>query len=477
MGATIVRKMARMKYLTLALVVIGGSADIAGAGTINVSSPQDLVAAIGAAQPGDEIVLADGTYALTGVSCSNPGTSAQPITVRAATPLGAKIQFDALEGFHVTAANWHFDGLDVTGVCADDSACEHAFHVTGAADGFVLRNSKLTDFNAQLKVNAVRINGSYVMPNQGIVEYNEVGDTRGRNTSNPVTKLNIDTGMDWVVRGNYLHDAYKLGGDGVSYESFMKSGGARGTYERNLVICSRATTGGTRIGLSFGGGGTGAQYCAPAYDPNVPCTVEHSDGVMRNNIIVNCSDVGIYINRGKSTRILYNTLIATAGIDFRFDTTVGEAAGNLLADSIHLRDGGTFTDGGNMTNVADTTFAAWYRAPLAGDLAVIGDVSSLISAGPMRPDVTNDYCAQARPATMLTLGAIEHSVGTCDTTRPPVGMPPGGGSDAGVQPGDDEGTGGGGCCQTGGRSDGALALGLALVVGVLLARRRSRIGQ
>src|ERR1041384_7438130 len=113
------------------------------AGTVSVGTPAELTAAISAAQPGDEIVLADGTYAMTGVTCATPGTAAQPITVRAATQLGAKIQFDALEGFHITAGNWHFDGLDIPGVCADDSNCEHAFHVTGPADGFVLRNSKL----------------------------------------------------------------------------------------------------------------------------------------------------------------------------------------------------------------------------------------------------------------------------------------------------------------------------------------------
>src|SRR5262249_50712195 len=152
------------------------------------------------------------------------------------------------------------------------------------------------------------VGSTMTMPNNGLVEYNEIFDTRGRNTSNPVTKLNIDTGNDWIVRGNYLHDAEKLLDDTTSYVAFMKSGGKRGLYERNLVVCSKLTVGGTRIGLSFGGGGTGAQFCAPAFDPMVPCSVEHDGGTMRNNIIVNCTDVGIYLNRGKDSHILYNTL-------------------------------------------------------------------------------------------------------------------------------------------------------------------------
>lgn len=435
---------------------------------VDVGTTTDLIAAISNAHPGDEIVLADGTYALTGVSCSAVGTEAAPITVRAANPLGAHIEFDALEGFKVSGAYWHFEGLDVKGVCASDPNCEHAFHVTGAADGFVLRKSRVRDFNAQLKVNASMINGSYVQPNRGLIEYNELGDTRGRNTSNPVTKLNIDTGDDWIIRGNYIHDAYKMGGDGISYATFMKSGGHRGLIERNLVVCSKDTTGGTRIGLSFGGGGTGAQYCAPAYDPNVPCSVEHSDGTMRNNIIANCSDVGIYINRGKSSHILYNTLVATSGIDFRFDTTTGEAVGNVMAGTIHLRDSGTATKTSNLEGV--TQFATWYQAPLTGDLEVIGDVSSLIGAGPTRDDVPNDYCGATRPTTMNTLGAIEHSlVDGCETTMPPMTDDPDPVNPDGPSLGNDTMDDSGCCSSTNRTSSIALAFG---VLALLVRRRR-----
>lgn len=462
----------------LAIAICSCVGSVAHAGVVHVSTPAELTSAISNASPGDEIVLADGTYALTGATCSAVGTDAAPIVVRAENPLGAKIELDGLEGFKVTGAHWHFEDLDVRGVCANDSDCEHAFHVMGAADGFVLRRSHVADFNAQLKVNASKIGDTYVMPNNGLVEYNDVGDTRGRNTSNPVTKLNIDTGNDWIVRGNYLHDAYKMGGDGVSYAAFMKSGGQRGLFERNLVLCSKDTTGGTRIGLSFGGGGTGAQFCAPAFDPNTPCSIEHEGGTMRNNIIANCTDVGIYLNRAHDSHILFNTLIATSGVDFRFDTTSGEAVGNLLASVIRTRDGGTMMESGNRMSVDAAQFTAWYRAPLDGDLAVIGDVGELIGSAPMRADVLDDYCGATRPSGALTMGALEHSVPVCDTTRPPMSTPvgPGGGDGA---PGGDAGNadnpdggdgGGGGCCQAPGRPD---ALPVLLVLLALARRRRS----
>ena len=208
------------------------------------------------------------------------------------------------------------------GVCADDSDCEHAFHVIGAADGFVLRGSRVRDFNAQLKVNASMIGGGYVHAERGLVEYNELCDTRARRHRNPVTKLNIDTGDDWVIRGNYIHDCAKERRRQHQLRDVPEERRqARRSSSATSSSARRDTTGGTRIGLSFGGGGTAPQFCAPAFDANTPCSVEHDGGTMRNNIIANCSDVGIYLNRGKDTNILYNTLIATAGIDFRFDTT------------------------------------------------------------------------------------------------------------------------------------------------------------
>ncbi len=434
---------------------------LASAATVAVSDEASLLAAIAAAAPGDEIVLADGVYELgANVSCSTPGTAAEPIVVRAENPLGAQIRFDALEGFKVDAAHWRFEGLDIRGVCANDSDCEHAFHVVGAAHGFVLRRSRVVDFNAQLKVNASLVNGSYVAPDDGLVELCDIGDTSGRQTSAPVTKLNIDGGLRWTVRDNYLHDFHKDGGNTISYGAFMKSGGADGLFERNLVVCDAgASSGGARIGLSFGGGGTGNQFCAPAYDANVPCDPEHSGGTMRNNVIVGCSDVGIYLNRSSDTSLLHNTLIGTTGIDFRFASTSGHADGNVLAGTIRDRDGATHTEGTNLESVAQSSFDAWYVDPLAGDLSLLSTPTELIGAGSDLVD--DDYCARARPATAQTLGALEHSLGDCATFPPPgpgeggAGGAGGGGGGAGGEGVGGEGSGAGGPAGPGVGSGGA----------------------
>lgn len=386
---------------------------------VPVSDANELRNAIATAAPGDVIVLAPGEYVTGNITCVAQGTQVAPVVVKAVFPWTAQVRFNGTEGFRVRGANWHFEDLDIQGVCADDNTCEHAFHVTGQAEGFVMRGCRVRDFNAQLKVNADQLGGVWHIPHRGVVERNELGDTRPRQTSNPVTKLNIDTGDDWLIRDNLLHDFHKAGGDGVSYGAFLKSGGNRGLMERNLVMCTRdVNTGGTRIGLSLGGGGTAPEFCAPAFDANTPCDVEHRDGIIRNNIIIGCSDVGIYLNRAANTRVLANTLVATSGVDYRFVTTSGEAAGNLLSNVIRTRDSATLNRGTNLENVSNAQFAGWYADPDNADLSVVGDVSALIAMVPTRTDIPTDYCARPRPNSALTLGALEHSLGSCSTTWP-----------------------------------------------------------
>ena len=459
-----------LSVVTATLIALAWSSR-ANAATVPVTNVTELRNAIAAAKAGDEIVLAAGTYAVSGanVDCKANGTPAAPIVVKSATPFGAKVEISTLEGFIVSGASWHFEGLDIKGTCANDSDCEHAFHVVGGGDDFVLRNNRIADFNAQLKVNA-SLGATPKIPHRGLIEGNELFDSTARDvsTGRPVTKLNIDTGDDWVVRGNYIHDFHRASG-GVTYGAFMKSGGKNGLFERNLVLCTKDDpTAGTHIGLSFGGGGTGAQFCAPAFDPAVPCSVEHDGGIMRNNVIANCSDVGIYVNRGKNTKLLHNTLIATLGADFRFNTTTGEARGNVVTGVIRNRDGSTHTASDNLANVTQATFEQMYVAPLAGDLRKKGDLAALLGKGPMNADVPDDYCLRTRSG-MWDLGALQHSLGDCTTFPPPKqgGSSSGGDGGASSSSGDggpnggDGGSSGGPNGSSGGPSDGSSGSGAA----------------
>lgn len=403
--------MAWRALVTLLVVMFGAGG--AWARTVPVADVAGLARAMQAAQAGDEIVLADGVYPIAAkLQAQASGTEAAPIVVRAEHRWKAELRSSTLVAIEVTGSWWTFRDLDMRGVCPDDSACEHALHVTGAVQGFRLIGSRLADFNAHLKVNGFPRGEP---PRGGLVEGNELFDTHPRRTGAPVTPVNIDHGVNWVVRGNLIRDFHKQGGDDVSYGAFVKGGAAGAVFERNVVLCARDDPrGGSRIGLSFGGGGMDAALCPPAWNAATPCSPEVSGSTMRNNIIASCSDAGIYLNKARDTRVLFNTLIRTKGIQFRFPDSTGEVRGNLTTWETVTRDGGSFRDGGGNLRALSSDLESWYRDPDAGDLRLKAAPAPLIGKGGSADGVATDYCGRRRSGTADS-GALQSSLGDCAT--------------------------------------------------------------
>lgn len=399
----------RMRGGWLVAVLLAPAAGAAA--VVPVATPAQLIAAIDGAAAGDVITLAAGTYDISqNLNCDVPGTANAPIVVRSATPLGALIRFDAVEGFKVSARHWVFEDLDIQGVCADHSDCEHAFHVFGDADFLVLRRSRLRDFNAQIKSN--RGPDALVFPDDVVIEGNEFADGTPRQTGNPVTKLDVVGGRRWIVRANFIHDFEKAQGDHISYAAFLKGNSRDGLFERNLVICERDHVGGVRLGLSLGGGGSGPDSICE----DSSCTPEHQNGILRNNLVVHCpADVGIYLNEAANTRIHDNTLIATTGIDVRFAASTADIRNNLVSGQIRNRDGGTSTQSSNVTGITTTQFEQWFADPLAADLTLLNGTAFVDLAEPLGT-VPDDYCGSLR-GPEPDRGAIEYDGAICDTVE------------------------------------------------------------
>ena len=222
--------------------------------------------------------------------------------------------------------------------------------------------------------------------------------------------IDVVGGRRWIVRRNVIYDFQKALGDNISYAAFLKGNSRDGLFERNLVLCSRNFSGGTRLGLSLGGGGTAPQFCEEA-----SCVTEHQNGTLRNNLIVNCSDVGIYLNRAQNTVVDHNTLYATTGVDVRFATSSATVRNNALAGAIRNRDGGTSTQSGNLANVALATMQAWFQNPASGDFRAL-DVASLANQGVGGTAVVDDYCGDDRDDGLNDIGAVEYDgEADCDT--------------------------------------------------------------
>ncbi|MFL6675139.1 MAG: right-handed parallel beta-helix repeat-containing protein [Massilia sp.] len=298
-----------------------------------VASGEDARKAFAAAAPGDVITFLPGTYRIRGtLAASRPGEAGAPIVVRAGLPGTVTIEFDAGEGFLVSAPYWRFENLTIRGACAREEFCEHAFHVVGGAHHFAAVNNTILDFNAHFKINGE--GGRF--PDQGLIEANTLNNATVRRTGSPVTPIDLVAASDWAVRRNLISDFVKGGGDNISYGAFAKGAGARTLFEQNVVLCEQRLHGapGQRVGLSFGGGGTGKPYCR-----DHRCITEQDQGVMRANLIASCSDAGIYVNSGAASRIVDNTVIDTAGVQVRFPESSAELGGNIVDGAIASRNG------------------------------------------------------------------------------------------------------------------------------------------
>jgi hypothetical protein len=302
--------------------------------------------AIDAAKPGDVLVLAPGHYRVSdhAIHITRQGTAAEPITIRAEHLGQVVLESDTTELFKVTAPFWQFENLVFRGVCADDSACEHAIHVAGDAAGTVIRNNRFEDFNAQIKVNGEQ--GAF--PDRGVIEGNTLLDTVPRKTGNPVTPIDLVAANDWRIRGNLIADFQRADGTGTTYGAYVKGGGEDNVIERNLVICEwRLHEPGEHVGLSLGGGGTGEAFRRDAGQTDF----EQQGGVIRDNLVVGCSDAGIYLNRAARSVVDHNTLLDTAGVQARTIETSGRAIANIVDSVIRARGGARLEGWDNETDL------------------------------------------------------------------------------------------------------------------------------
>lgn len=345
----------------------------AGTHEVMVSNADEARRVLGDAHAGDVITFLPGLYRFSGTTlpARGAGTADAPILVRALSPGSVKLEFDLQEGFQVNGPYWRFENLVIQGVCRGDGFCEHAFHVIGSAAHFAAVNNTITDFNAHFKING----DSGHFPDGGLIESNTLTNTRGRRTVNPVTPVDLVAASGWVVRHNIISDFVKEEGDLVSYGGFFKGAGMHNVFESNLVWCEHHLQGrpGQRVGLSLGGGGTEQGYCR-----DQRCITEQERGEIRANLIVACSDVGIYVNNAAASIVNDNTLLDTGGIDVRFAGSSADIDGNLIDGGIRNRNGAIVREGDNRSAPVSYAYLGMHpqrtvlRDPLAGDFGWSG---------------------------------------------------------------------------------------------------------
>ena len=377
--------------------------------SIIIDNVQAFRSAIKKAEPGDVITLQPGVYRIKSrnIEIMRGGTIQQPILVQSEKLGEVVIELDSQEGFWVNAPYWTFENIEFKGITKNHDYGEHAFHVVGGGHGFVLRNSRLHEFNAMIKGNGHRgRDGETRYPDGVLIENNHFFNSEIRRTSNPVTFIDVVGADNWIVRGNLIADYAKGEGDRISYAAFLKGNSSHGVFENNLVIGEYRTTGGVRVGLSLGGGGTGKQYFR---DGN--SNVEHSHGIVRNNIMMYCSDVGLYLNKAHDTKVYNNTFYRTMGLDIRFQESSADIYNNLLSSRIKERDGGVSEQKNNLVEgVRD--FKDWFVNPDSGNFKLL-DGEDLIDKGITKDSRQEDFCGRDR-SSAPDLGAVEFDKGPSD---------------------------------------------------------------
>jgi hypothetical protein len=403
---------------------------------------------------GQTITLAPGRYRIGRrevILAMAHGSPEAPITFRAERLGDVILEVEFREASRIRGSYWIFENLEFRGVCEKHDACEHAFHLQPGAHHITMRNNRVIDFSAGLKSSAPNdsTSGSGA-PSFGVVERNWFYNTAPRDTDRPVNSLNINGGRGWIVRDNFIADFRKLRGNRVAYAAYMKWDSFDGVFERNLVLCEWRLHGGVRIGISFGGGGSRSP-------------VEHTNGIIRNNIIMNCpNDLGIYVNRAAATKVYNNTLYNTLGIDVRFPVSDAEVYNNIISGGISERDSGTAVAEHNIVtgtpaaiwlpglgrylkrrldgqdekypslfeksdvlylqalvdSTIEWTMDSWlgrgngtledvFVDPARGNLA-LRDPEAVVDKGLDLPEVTDDFCGRPRRSSPHDLGAIEY---------------------------------------------------------------------
>lgn len=313
----------------------------APAGARLVTNIAQLAAAVAAAVPGEVITLVPGSYAIggRGLFLGRAGTAVAPITIRAEKLGDAVITSSVPEAFKIAAPHWVIENLVVRGTCPAHSDCEHAVHVVGNAQNTVIRNNRFEDFNAQIKINGE----GGVFPDSGRIEGNTLVNAAPRDTRTPITPIDLVGSSAWRIAGNFIADFQRKGGGSATYGAFMKGEGSATVMERNLVLCEwklrrspGSNSAGPNIGLSIGGGGT---YPDAVKRELGKTGYEQSGGVIRDNVIAFCNDVGIYVNKGHRSTVAHNTVLDTAGIGVRFAESSADVVANLVDGAVQARDG------------------------------------------------------------------------------------------------------------------------------------------
>ncbi|MBD3376120.1 hypothetical protein GF406_13880 [candidate division KSB1 bacterium] len=260
------------------------------AATLEVSTFAELTAAVAAANRGDEIVMADGVYQITGTWAVAIYTN--DLTIRSQSGIRENV---ILRGFGMFANGHHGFYIDADSVTIQDLTVEnvrnHCIQTAPNTDDLLVQNCILRDAGEQIL--KVPYNSSLPDPSErGRVQDCLFYYTAGAGPRDYIGGIDVHLGSDWVIRNNTFRDIVTPTSSVAEHAIHFWSWSENTLSENNLIInCDR--------GIGYG----------------LTSTAGHHGGIIRNNIIYHDSnldngsaDVAIEIVYSDNTQIYNNTV-------------------------------------------------------------------------------------------------------------------------------------------------------------------------
>jgi hypothetical protein len=381
----------------------------APAGTVvNVSTVAQLQNAVASIASNTTIVIAPGTYNLTGTLYING--SFTNVGIRGATGNRGDVVIVG-KGMHAGSdggvpfgiwAGGNVRGVTIANLTIRD-VYYHPIMLNAGAQSPLIHNVRLV--NAGQQFIKASPDGSGGGVDNGIVEYSIMEyDTTARDDY--TNGVDVHTGENWIIRHNLFRNIRAPQGALAGPAILMWNGSTNTTVDGNTFVdCQREIA----LGLI-------------ERTPN-----DHSGGVVKNNFIARtiAGDSAIYVADSPNTQVLHNSIFISGTyanpIEYRFAHTTGVViANNVLDGQIAARDGATGAVSGNYPSAT----AALFVNPAAGDLHLRPTATVLLNrvATPPAPAGV-DWDGHARPAGSTDIGADEYSTGTTPTTpNPPANL-------------------------------------------------------
>jgi hypothetical protein len=396
---------------TLSCTGLGGSASqsatvtvTSSSSTINVSNISQLQSAISNLSSGQTIVLADGTYNLTGSLFLPQGISNVTIKGASGNRDNVIIKGPGMSNSTVPFGFWadNVNGITFQAMTIRDIN-QHAIILNSGVDNPVFRNLHIIDIGDQfLKNNPSpdRLNGiDNGMLENSLLEYTSTAPDYYTNG------LDVHRGRNWTVRGN-------------TFKNFRSSTGLAGP----AILIWNGSSGTTVIQNTFI---NNQRDISLGLDPSVPAggATDHAGGLIANNFIYKTSsvssDVPVAVFDSPQTKLYHNTILVNGAypnaIEYRFPRTTGVDIKNNLTDaSILARDGASASVSNNVTNATSGLFVN----SAAGDLHLKQTATAAIDRG-IAVSVTDDFDGQARPQGPASdIGADEYTTLTTPPAAP-----------------------------------------------------------